>query len=165
MGGAGNHRVNLHGFLTYSSWTLNEACAYTQVFRNGSVEAVTILGSHGERRVIGCREYEERIIEVVERYLEVASSIGVRAPYYVSLTFVHAKGAEFGVPTRLTLGKKPEDLIAREDTLAMPEIVIPESDAVAAKALRPLFDSVWNTFGFWGSGSYDDEGEWRRLRG
>ena len=164
MGGSGNHRVNLHGFLTYGTWTGQAACAYTQFFRNGSVEAVTILGSHEERPLIGCTDYEEMIIEVVERYLEVATNIGVRAPYYVSVTFVNAKGAEFVVPTRLRLAKKQQDLIAREDTLAIPEIVIAEGDDNAVKALRPLFDSVWNTFGFWGSFSYDDEGEWHRLR-
>ena len=74
----------------------------------------------------------------------------VHPPFYVFLTFVNAKGAEIVVPTRVKLTKKHEDLIEREDTLAMPEIVIPEHDEVAAKALRPLFDNVWNTFGFWG---------------
>lgn len=163
MGGSGNHRVNLHGFFTYGTWTGKHACAYTQVFRNGSVEGVTILGSNGERPLIGCTAYEEMIIETVERYLEVANNIGVRPPYYVSVTFVNAKGAEFVVPRRLELAKKHEDLIAREDTLAIPEIVMAEMSESAAKGLRPLFDHVWNTFGFWGSFSYNDEGEWHRL--
>ena len=160
MGGAENHRVNLHGFLTYGTRTGEQACAYTQVFRNGSIEAVTILRSHGEQPLVGCTEYEEMIIETVERYLEMASNTRVRPPYYVFLTFVNAKGAKFEVPMRLEVAKKQEDLIAREDTLAMPEIVMPEMPDSAAKALRPLFDHVWNTFGFWGSFSYDDEGEW-----
>ena len=79
------------------------------------------------------------------------------------LTFVNAKGADFVVHTRFKLTKKHEDLIAREDTLAMPEILIPEHDEMEVNALRPLFDNVWNTFGFWGSFKYDDARERHRL--
>ena len=88
----------------------------------------------------------------------------MRPPFYVSLTFVNVKGAEFVVPTPLTFTKNHAELIAREDPLTMPEIVIAERVDEVEKALRPLFDSVWNTFGFWGSFSYDDEGEWQKLR-
>ena len=52
---------------------------------------------------------------------------------------------------------------ALPDTLAMPEILIPEHDEMEVNALRPLFDNVWNTFGFWGSFKYDDARERHRL--
>ena len=163
MGGSGNHRVNLDGFLTYGTWTGKEACAYTQIFRNGCVEAVTILRARDERPLIGCTAYEEMAIDVVERYLEVAAKIGVREPFHVCLTFVDVKGAEFVVPSRLTYTKKHSELIATEETLTMPEVVIAEGDAKAETALKPIFDSVWNTFAFEGSRSYNEEGEWRRI--
>ena len=71
---------------------------------------------------------------------------------------------EFIVLTRLTLGRRNEDRIAREDTLMLPEIVIDERDVAAGNVLKPLFDSVWNTFGFRESYNYNSEGNWERLR-
>ena len=64
IGGPGNHRVNLDGFLTFSTWAPRGECTYTQIFRNGSIEAVTLLGSNEEAPVLGCWEYEEDVIEV-----------------------------------------------------------------------------------------------------
>ena len=46
----------------------------------------------------------------------------------------------------------------------LPEIMLDEHDIMAANARQPLFDSVWNTFGFRESYSYDQEGNWERLR-
>ena len=164
IGGSSNHRVNLDGFLTFSTWAPGGECTYTQIFRNGSIEAVTLLGSNEKGPVVGCWEYEEDVIEVTRRYLEVAERHGLHPPYIAFLTFVNAKGMEFIVLTRLTLGRRNEDRIAREDTLMLPEIVIDERDVVAGNALKPLFDSVWNTFGFRESYNYNPEGNWERLR-
>lgn len=164
IGGSGNHRVNLDGFLTYGSWEPGGACAYSQVFRNGAIEAVTALGSNEKGPVLECREYEEDIIQIVSRYLKVADNLKLHPPYFGFLTFVNMKGAEFMVPTRWRLGKQEELLIAQEDTLMMPDIVLDERDVVLGKALKPLFDTVWNTFGFSESYNYNDEGNWEKLR-
>ena len=163
IGGSGNNRVNLDGFLTHGTWEPGAACAYTQVFRNGTIEAVTALGSNEKGPVLGCTEYEEDIIGIVSRYLEVSGNMELHPPYFGFLTFVNMKGAEFIVPTRHKLGKREELLIAQEDTLMLPDFVVDERDVVPEQALKPLFDTVWNTFGFRQSYNYDDEGNWEKL--
>ena len=47
-----------------------------------------------------------------------------------------------------------------EDVLNLPEIVIEERAAEPTKVLRPLFDMVWNAFGFSRSFNYDEQGNW-----
>ena len=42
-----------------------------------------------------------------------------------------------------------------DDTLVLPEVVIEDQ---AEKVLNPLFDTVWNAFGFNRSSNYDNEG-------
>ena len=104
------------------------------------------------------------IIEIAERYLEVAGNINLHPPYYIFLTFVNAKGTGFVVPIRLKLGRPTDNLIAKAETLTMPESIIEETGAAPGKAVKPTFDSVWNTFGFAESHNYDEEGNRQELR-
>lgn len=123
-----------------------------------------MLGADERYPVLGCTDYEEEIIWLTKKYLEVAEYLRLHPPYFCFLTFVNVMGLEFIVPTKLPLGRRNEDRIAREETLVLPEIVLAERDVVAETALKPLFDSVWNTFGFRESYNYDVDGNWERLR-
>ena len=161
---AGNHRFNLDGFVTFREWEPGGALGYTQVFRNGTVEGVTVLGPDERCPVLGCTAYEEEIIWLTRQYLKVAEDLRLHPPYFCFLTFVNVTGMEFIVPRRLRLGKRNEDRVAREETLVIPEFMLAERDVVAETALKPLFDSVWNTFGFRESYNYDVDGNWERVR-
>ena len=161
---AGNHRFNMDGFVTFREWEPGGALGYTQVFRNGSIEGVFVLGTDERYPVVGCTQFEEDIIWLTRKYLEVAEHLRWHPPYFCFLTFVNAIGMEFIVPTRLGLGRRSEDRIAREETLVLPEFVLAERDVAPETALKPLFDSVWNTFGFRESYNYDEHGNWERLR-
>ena len=53
---AGNHRFNMDGFVTFREWKPGGAQGYTQVFRNGTIEGVTVLGTDERYPVLAsCR--------------------------------------------------------------------------------------------------------------
>ena len=39
-------------------------------------------------------------------------------------------------------------------------VLLTDSEVEASEALKPLFDSVWNAFGYPRSMNYDDQGKW-----
>ena len=47
-----------------------------------------------------------------------------------------------------------------DNTMMLPEAVFEGDGMEPYEILRPIFDMVWNTFGFIGSLNYDDQGKW-----
>ena len=45
----------------------------------------------------------------------------------------------------------------KEDMLILPELVIQDRGEIPEQVLRPVFDRVWNAFGFVGSFHCDNE--------
>lgn len=52
------------------------------------------------------------------------------------------------------------DLTVTDNTMMLPEAVFEGDGMEPYEILRPIFDMVWNTFGFIGSLNYDDQGKW-----
>ena len=101
--------------------------------------------------------YEKYLVRVLKGYLDLAGNLDLHAPYFALLSFVAIKGARLiGPEARGGEGM----LTVQEDTLTVPEIIIEERKAQPEKALRPLFDMVWNAFGFSRSFNYDEQGNW-----
>ena len=160
MGNSGwNHRVNVDGFLTFSAWRPEASRAYTQIFRTGVVESVSVLSTQDGRVLLPSTEYEEDIIKMLTEYLQVAANLEVQPPYFVFLSFACVKGARLGLPSNRRWWRDEQTHTVPEDTLMLPEVVIDEHDVPVEKLLRPLFDTVWNAFGFIRSFNYDEQGD------
>ena len=152
-----DNRYNFDGFLIsrfFTDW--NSPAAYTQVFRNGSVEAVdtSILARSGERRIIYGAEYERRLLLALKRYLEAQKSLGVEPPLFVMLSFlgINDYTIEHDSPS------EPNSHIDRAD-LIVPEIMIDRFDVEIAEAMKPAFDTIWNAAGWQRSMIYDESGK------
>ena len=156
--GATSYRVNLDGFVTFSMARERSAAdAYTQVFRNGAVESVSVLAEDESGAYVPSVAYEQHIIRAAKSYLEMAASLELYPPYFTFLSLVGARGARLVGPS----GWGDQGVLTTNDeTLIVPEVVIEEPDAQPERALRPLFDMVWNAFGFSRSGNYDQDGNW-----
>ena len=155
----GNHRVNLDGVVTFSTYERQgPAYGYTQVFRTGAIESVDILDTTENNQVrLESTAYEKDVIDILRQYLNVAPELDLKPPFYVFLTFVDVKGCVFGLPP----GRVPLRVLEwLDDTLVLPEVVIEDRADRAEKVLKPLFDTVWNAFGFNRSSNYDNEGNW-----
>jgi len=51
--------------------------------------------------------------------------------------------------------------ILQRDDLLLPELIIEDYPEDVSSILKPLFDSLWNAFGWQRSLHYDEEGKWK----
>ncbi len=49
----------------------------------------------------------------------------------------------------------------RRDIVALPEIYIDSFDVDVPTVMRPVFNIIWNAFGFLRCDMYDDGGRWK----
>ena len=159
--GGWNHRVNLDGFLTYSSSrrVSNGNESYAQLFRNGIIETVASIDTFFDEKVIPSQYYEQETIRCVNDYLKIFSRYELEMPVYVFLSFVNVKDyALMVVNHRVSGGVNLE----RGDMI-LPETVITTYDMNIIEILRPIFDRIWNAFGYQRSFNFDESGKWIKI--
>ncbi|MDY0170047.1 MAG: ATP-binding protein [Thermoguttaceae bacterium] len=158
--GGWDRRINLDGHVNFGGGRPGEASrSYTQVFRNGIIEAVAgdVLEEirDGERSAFHPKWCEKHLIAGVKAYLASYQEHRIRPPIGCFLTLIGVKGAiavaEFGGDVY------PID----RDVLSLPELIIADLSSEPTALLRPLFDLMWNAAGCQRSYSYDPDGHWR----
>lgn len=158
-GGGWSHRMNIDGFMTYSEDHDGNSVAYCQVHRSGIVEAVTVLAplQNGEL-ILPSEWYERKILEATKQYLTGLAKYDIEVPIYMALSLVGMKDYRLGVGEMFFRSGK--DILDRE-LILLPEAVLDDYAADIPEAFRPIFDMVWNAFGYEGSYNYNEQGEWR----
>ena len=91
-------------------------------------------------------------------YLRAYEALRVETPFFVFLTFIGVKEYNFAVNYRTFRQTNTVD----RDLIQLPEITIETYDTEAQTILRPLFDMVWNAWGFDKCYNYNEEGNWVR---
>ena len=155
-----DYRVNLDGFLTFIRYHDHAVHAYSQLFRTGALESVSALRTGGGPVHLPSVAYEQDVIRTLTDYLKVADSLNLEPPYYGFLSLLGVKGGRLVVQQGRGWPGEDERYTVEEDVLNLPEIVIEEQAAEPTKIMRPLFDMVWNAFGFSRSFNYDEQGNW-----
>jgi hypothetical protein len=159
LGSSGwNSRYNLDGIVAYSGSRNEQSRAYTQLFRNGIVEAVSSLGCYDENKFIASEGYEEEIISALPVYMKTFKKFEIDPPIYFFISFIGIKEYRFAV-NRGIFWNDNERLSDRDDLL-LPEGIIMSLDFEPHKQFRPFFDMVWNAYGFKRSFNYDENGNW-----
>lgn len=154
-----NTRINVEGLLTTTSNKGEPAFAYTQIYRNGIIEAVNgVLLNHEYegRHVIPSIAYEKAPLQFLGKGFNLLQAIGVTPPIVVALTLTNVRGLEMGVDSR---GWNDSSPIAT-DGLILPESWVEDFSRPVGKILKPMFDLVWNACGFKESRNFDTEGNW-----
>lgn len=153
-------RINFEGFIVHSGGTPHTS--YTQLFRNGMIEAVMVGVSHEyqAQQVIASTSFENRIVQQVPTYLEFLEQLGIPAPVVVMFSIQGIKGAMLGVSQEQLIMHPPDPI--RVSQLELPEIIIDDYGDRAAylRAFRPAFDALYNTAGLLGSRRYNEAGDW-----
>ncbi len=146
-----DRRYNFDGFLQYNQ------SAYTQLFRNGIIEAVDadLLKSSNpqssQEEIIPSIAYEQRIAEALKNHLSVLKQLQINPPIVVMLSFLNIRGYK--------LSHGDSRLIER-DLLLIPEILVDDYDTDVFKLLQPAFDTVWQACGLQQCWNYNDDGSW-----
>ena len=73
---------------------------------------------------------------------------------------LHAKGLDI-MPTARRPAHHPKSF--HRDVVVLPEVVVEEDPSDVTTALPPIFDSIWQAAGHYGSLSYDENGNVRQT--
>ena len=154
-----SRRYNFDGFLKYTSFQSNTySYSYTQIFRNGAIEAVEakMLAPRDEKKRIPSVYYEEKLIYSLQRYLQLQKNLEFNPPIIIMLTLLGVKDYTMAIDSFWFDQENPID----KDILIVPEIVVEDYAAKASDILRPAFDAVWQACGWDCCKNYDDNGNW-----
>jgi hypothetical protein len=159
-------RINLDGIVV-SRRVDSSTNSYTQVFRNGCIEAVNCLSWNEDDKDYSSRYDEEQIIKALSEYQNFYSDLGIELPIYFFLTIVDIKDYKFHldddfhriyeVQYRMRGDDKP---FIDRNNLMLPDITIQNLDLPAAEILQPAFNLIWNSVGFTRDFNYDENGKW-----
>lgn len=154
-----SNRINLEGILSYSGGRNDKAYSYTQLYRNGIIEAVEgyILNAKEERKYIPSVAYEIELLKSLTKYLNLTKQLGINMPIVIFLTFIGIKDYKMGVDTSRFFDNYYN---IDRDIVELPETIIDSYDSKAQDILRPMFDLMWNACGFERSYNFDEAGNW-----
>jgi hypothetical protein len=147
-------RYNIDGHVSYyvpDNRGLSRS--YTQVFRNGAVEAVYLIGSSGydNSQTFNAPHIVRGIFGHLPSYLRRLDGAGITAPYDVLISFLGIKGL------RLPDSFHDEPAVDRGDVL-LPDLLLLEMPTSFADALQPVFDAMWQSVG---QPRWPDHAEWK----
>jgi len=162
-GGGWSSRINLDGLVTYSSGA-DGAMAYTQLFRNGTIEAVEAYWlnvTHDGKRTIPHVAVEQGILAYLRILFGIQKELGVNPPIVVALTLTETRGLEIASDIHSFVRGSQ----ITEDNLILPETLVESFDEPPGKILKPMVDLVWNACGHAKSRNFDDQGNWIQRPG
>lgn len=157
-----NGRFNLDGLVTYSENEKGIFSAYTQLYRNGIIEAVDSLmlkprEINNTKIKIIPSTYEEKLIKAVSSYLKLLPEFTIEPPIFIFLSLLGVKNYTIW---HETYGYREEGLPIDHALLLLPEGIIENYDTKIEHSLKPLFDLVWNASGEPKSLNFDENGNW-----
>jgi hypothetical protein len=149
-------KFNYYGFVNERGGDKNDG--YTQIFRNGSVEA-TKAGIVRERdgyNIISGLGLERQIFLRFSSYIMGLRDVGVPPPLIIMFTFEGVLGARYVVESDYYGPPLPEPV------LMLPECVLEEygTEIDHHRAVRPAFDALWNAIGEPKSPFFNEDGLW-----
>lgn len=165
LGSQTGHRTtfNIDGVLccALAEGSATHKTAYTQVFRDGSLEAAAVLHVAGRHRAVFGLWIEQHIVTVLQNHLAMLRAQALEAPLAILVTLVGAKGMMLCTDRANTT---PEAL--DRDPLFLPDVLLePPGDEVALEhQLKPMFDALWQAAGQRRSPGYTDRGDWDAER-
>jgi hypothetical protein len=147
-------RFNLDGFVNVCDggrWR-----SYTQVFRNGILEAAQGGIVRGRGGTAFLHDGARDLVEVVPHYFDGLRELEVPAPIIVMVSYQSVAGA------LVELNPYQNGLFPPVEPLLLPEIIVDDygSPQEYVRDLKPILDALWNTAGLRRCTYYDAEGNW-----
>lgn len=154
-----SHRFNFEGFLVYRPGP--QCHGYTQVFRNGVLEAVKVdvVVQNLDMFLLPGGKFSAQLMESFPRYMEALRKLDVPTP----LVFIASLEGVRDVQLATRRGMIDEDVEPfLQDELQFSPAIIEEygNSAHYRKAMRPVFDTLWNAGGYARCEYFNSAGEW-----
>jgi hypothetical protein len=159
VGGGFNLLHTLEGFATYSGAEDGDISrTYTLIFRNGIVEAAAHVGYESDKGLLIYPDSVERaILEEAGGYFRNLRRFGVEPPFYVAITLLGVRGYSLVSGDNFFFKKKRP---LNRDSLIFPEILTEEASPDSQALFKPLFDLLWQAFGYPKSFNFNAEGRY-----
>ena len=154
-----DRRINLEGVVCYSrAMGVQDPGGYTrycQAFRSGRIEWVWQNMQEPRREIRS--SYEAAVIETLSLAFDTMKSLGIDAPWIVSLSLLGVSKCTLRIVLR---GFFPDPKPIERDELLLPPVIFDAWPMDRHAVMRPMFDGVWNACGLERSFNYDKEGNW-----
>jgi hypothetical protein len=153
------HGVNLDGVFLFSGPSIAESHGYGLLFRDGAIEGVKQLSvlENGTPYIAGAI-FEQDVLSTLKIYMKTCEQLEAGLPLLVGLSFCNAKGCVLrtaGSGAWVTNG-----VALKNAVVVLPECIVESTDADLPRLFKPIFDVVWNAFGYMSSEKYDQNGKW-----
>jgi hypothetical protein len=135
--------------------------SYVQFFRSGVIEGVAELNSRdqdGAPYFVG-HVLASKVVFAWRQYLTVLKAFNAGLPVYALLSLCNVNRCYFRGSSPDGVGWNDEGPLGRE-VVAFPEVSISNADEDASAVMRPIFNMLWNAFGFPRCDRYDSLGKW-----
>jgi hypothetical protein len=153
-----NSKYNLNGHFLYSSHEETFSYDYTQLFRNGAIEAVD--GLLFKRNIIPMYDFEKSILLYFQRSLKYLGSLNIQPPVYFSISLINVRGYELPENNPIYSSVWGKSVIDN-DIIKIPENIIYNFDVKPESVLQPMFDIIWNACNCEKSNNFDMEGNFK----
>lgn len=155
---------NLDGYILARGGEQNHG--YTQIFRNGIVEATKasiIRQNNRNQPAIPGIGTEEQIFEVFDGYITALRDADVPTPLVISFVLEGVGNAYYAVNTN---GFDDDPPPLGRDIIILPECIIEDYGQRADhhRAVKPAFDALWNASEFISAQTFNDDGLWVGIR-
>jgi hypothetical protein len=156
-------RVNADGALAVRNPRAEGTYGYSLLFRNGYFETAKVYEyAENGKAALGSIAYEEVFITLVRRLREEFNYLGIGTEMTCMVSILDADRVELGFE-RWRYDVDDHQGHFDRKTLVLPDVLLP-AELTAEKALRPVFDLVWQSAGMERSANYNGAGEWAPER-
>lgn len=146
--GGWSSRINMEGVVAYSGAEAEQSRTYTQLSRNGNIEAIesTVLERGGENPTIPATYLQNTSNEFVRNYIELLQELGFSGPFYVLFTLLGTKNYTVAIPNRYVFTDAEP---ITEDRILLPEIILEDTNDEVNEKISSVFSIVWNASGIY----------------
>lgn len=130
--------VNLEGAVAFNS----SGTTYTQLFRNGQVEAVFVYPERAGQPKALYGDFEPQVRIAASTYIDQLRSLDFGGPVALMLSIYRASGSYLHVDSMSAL----DPTVLKANTLHTPEALVQEISELQS-GLDGLFEIVWNAYG------------------
>lgn len=164
LNGSGwDHRYNIDGFITFRT----RFHAYTQLYRNGVIEAVVSSISrnareNSTRKIIAGSSISVDILGGTARYVKLLQDMNVQPPIRIYVSLLNVKNCRFATyHDRWGMDEDEVPNIGKTDVLLPPVDIMKLGNKFEIyESLRPIMDALWNADNSDRCDYYDENGKW-----
>jgi hypothetical protein len=156
----------MDGLLAIGGYDGRATGRYALLFRSGSAEQVWRVEPYRDASLnvdsfaIGAAE--RYVLEGAAGLLKLATKLNLQTPVFLAISVTGVRGSHVTVERGQRMPDTPLFPLER-DVLVLPDLRVDDLGRDVARMLQPVFDMMWNAWGYPRSLYYDEQGNRKRF--